>query len=46
MIALLEEALAAGALGLSSGLFTAPGSYAQPAELIALGHVVKRHNAG
>src|SRR5207253_11320386 len=36
----------AGALGLSSGLFTAPGSYAQPAEMIALGHVVKRHNAG
>jgi N-acyl-D-amino-acid deacylase len=46
MIALLEEALAAGALGLSSGLFTAPGCYAQPAEMIALGHVVKRHNAG
>jgi len=46
MIALLEEALDAGALGLSSGLFTAPGSYAAPAELIALGHVLKRHNAG
>src|SRR5207253_3295498 len=46
MIALLEEALAAGALGLSSGLFTAPGSYAQPAELIALGHILERHNAG
>ncbi len=46
MIALLEDALAAGALGLSSGLFTPPGSYAQPAELIALGHVLKRHNAG
>jgi N-acyl-D-amino-acid deacylase len=46
MIALLEEGLAAGALGLSSGLFTAPGSYAEPAEMIALGHVVKRHNAG
>ena len=46
MTALLEEALAAGALGLSSGLFTAPGSYAQPDEMIALGHVVKRHNAG
>ncbi len=44
MIALLEDALEAGALGLSSGLFTAPGSYAEPAELIALGHVVKRHN--
>src|SRR5712691_9323449 len=46
MIALLEDALAAGALGLSSGLFTAPGSYAQPAEMIALGHVVKRYRAG
>jgi N-acyl-D-amino-acid deacylase len=46
MIALLEEALDAGALGLSSGLFTAPGSYAQPDEMIALCRVVKRHNAG
>ncbi len=46
MIALLEEALDAGALGLSSGLFTPPGSYAAPAEMIALGHVLARHNAG
>jgi N-acyl-D-aspartate/D-glutamate deacylase len=46
MTALLEEALDAGALGLSSGLFTAPGSYAQPDELAALCRVVKRHNAG
>lgn len=46
MIALLEEALAAGALGLSAGLFTAPGSYADAAEMTALGHVLKRHNAG
>ncbi|MET0633252.1 MAG: D-aminoacylase [Xanthobacteraceae bacterium] len=46
MIALLEEALDAGALGLSSGLFTAPGSYAQADEMIALCHVLKRHNAG
>jgi len=46
MIALLEDALAAGALGLSSGLFTAPGSYARPDEMIALCHVLKRHNAG
>jgi N-acyl-D-aspartate/D-glutamate deacylase len=44
MIALLEDALNAGALGLSSGLFTSPGSYAEPAEMIALCHVVKRHN--
>jgi N-acyl-D-amino-acid deacylase len=46
MITLLEDALAAGALGLSSGLFTAPGSYAQPDEMAALCRVVKRHNAG
>ena len=46
MIALLEEALDAGALGLSSGLFTAPGSYAQPDEMIALCRVVKRYNGG
>jgi N-acyl-D-amino-acid deacylase len=45
MIALIEEALDAGALGLSSGLFTPPGSYAAPAEMTALGHVLKRHNA-
>src|SRR5262249_49745352 len=43
MITLLEEALDAGALGLSSGLFTAPGAYAQPDELIALCRVVKHH---
>jgi N-acyl-D-amino-acid deacylase len=46
MIALLEDALQTGALGMSSGLFTPPGSYAQPAEMIALGHVLKRYNAG
>jgi len=38
---LLGEALDAGALGLSSGLFTAPGIYAQPQEMIALGSVLK-----
>src|SRR3954451_1945994 len=42
MIALLEDALQAGALGMSSGLFTPPGSYAGPAELITLGHVLRR----
>jgi N-acyl-D-amino-acid deacylase len=46
MITLLEEGLDAGALGLSSGLFTAPGSYAQPDEMVALCRVVKRHNGG
>jgi N-acyl-D-amino-acid deacylase len=46
MIALLEAGLNAGALGMSSGLFTPPGSYAQAAEMEAFGHVLKRHNAG
>ncbi len=46
MIALLEDALQAGALGMSSGLFTSPGSYAQAPEMIALGHVLKKYNAG
>ena len=46
MVALLEQALEAGALGLSSGLFTAPGCYALPAEMIALCQVAKRYNAG
>ena len=46
MVVLLEDALAAGALGMSSGLFTPPGCYAAPAEMIALGCVLKRHNAG
>jgi len=45
MCDLLEEGLHAGALGLSSGLFTAPGSYATPAEMMALCEVVKRHKA-
>jgi N-acyl-D-amino-acid deacylase len=40
---LLEEALEAGALGLSSGLFTAPGIYADTQEMIALGHVLRRY---
>jgi N-acyl-D-amino-acid deacylase len=45
MCALLEEALAAGALGLSTGLFTPPGSFAEPAEIMALCAVVARHKA-
>jgi N-acyl-D-amino-acid deacylase len=40
---LLAEALESGALGLSSGLFTAPGTYAKPEEMMALGQVLKRH---
>jgi N-acyl-D-amino-acid deacylase len=45
MAALLEEALTAGALGLSTGLFTPPGSYAEPGEIVALCEVLRRHNA-
>jgi N-acyl-D-amino-acid deacylase len=45
MIALLEEGLGAGALGLSSGLFTPPGNFADPKEMLAFGAVLKRHNA-
>lgn len=45
MIEMLEDGLKAGALGMSSGLFTSPGSYAKPDELIAFGHVLKRYNA-
>ena len=45
MIALLEDGLRAGALGLSSGLFTPPGSFAQPDEMRALCAVLKHHNA-
>src|SRR5438034_7180681 len=46
MCALLDEGLRAGALGLSTGLFTPPGSFAEPAEIMALVAVVARHNAG
>jgi N-acyl-D-amino-acid deacylase len=46
MEALLDEGLAAGALGFSSGLFTPPGSFAAPDELMRLCEVVRRHKAG
>ena len=46
MIALLEEGLEAGALGMSSGLFTSPGAYAAREEMVALCNVLKRYNAG
>jgi len=46
LVELLEEGLKAGALGLSAGLFTTPGSYAQRDDLITLGHVLRKHNAG
>ena len=45
MESLLEEGLQAGALGMSTGLFTAPGNYAQTEELLALAAVLKRHGA-
>jgi N-acyl-D-amino-acid deacylase len=45
MITLLEEGLSAGALGLSSGLFTPPGSFSEPSEMLAFGPALKRHNA-
>jgi len=42
---MLAEGLEAGALGLSSGLFTAPGCFAERDELRALGRVLKAHGA-
>lgn len=46
MIAMLEDGLQAGALGLSAGLFTTPGSYARRDDLVAFGRVLHRHRAG
>jgi N-acyl-D-aspartate/D-glutamate deacylase len=46
MIALLEVGLRAGAIGMSSGLFTPPGSFAKPDEITALCAALKRYNAG
>ena len=43
MKVLLEQSLAEGSFGLSSGLEYAPGSYATTEELIALNHVVARY---
>src|SRR5215471_13170913 len=45
MSALLEDGLRAGALGMSSGLFTPPGSFAKPDEIKTLCAVLKRYNA-
>ena len=42
---LLDESLEAGALGMSTGLFTAPGNYARSEELLALAGVLRRHGA-
>jgi N-acyl-D-amino-acid deacylase len=43
---LVEEALEVGAIGLSSGPFTAPGAFARPQELEALVRVAARRGAG
>src|SRR5436305_12503639 len=45
MIALLEHGLRPVALGMSSGLFTPPGRFAKPDEMMAFCAVLKRHNA-
>jgi N-acyl-D-amino-acid deacylase len=45
MTRMLEEALAGGAWGLSSGLFTAPGNFAGAGEIQALARVLRRHGA-
>ena len=43
---LLQEALAAGAWGMSTGLFTAPGGYADADEIHGLARVLARYDAG
>jgi N-acyl-D-amino-acid deacylase len=45
MSALLEDGLRAGALGMSSGLFTPPGSFAKPDEMRTHCMALKKHNA-
>jgi N-acyl-D-amino-acid deacylase len=45
MAQMLEEGLAAGALGFSTGLFTPPGSWAGREEILALCRIVERHGA-
>ncbi|HEY1385931.1 MAG TPA: D-aminoacylase [Dongiaceae bacterium] len=42
---LIEEALDAGAAGVSSGPFTAPGAFAAPEELEAFARIAARHGA-
>ncbi|WP_338446537.1 amidohydrolase family protein [Pelagerythrobacter marensis] len=43
MVALTEEAMCAGALGLSSGLFYAPQSYSGEGEIVSLARAAARH---
>jgi N-acyl-D-aspartate/D-glutamate deacylase len=45
MSTLLAESIAAGAVGVSTGLVYAPARYADDAELVALGRVVAEHGA-
>jgi N-acyl-D-amino-acid deacylase len=43
MEALVDEAMRAGAVGLSTGLIYVPGTYAKTAEVVALARVAARH---
>jgi N-acyl-D-amino-acid deacylase len=43
MEALVDEAMRAGAVGLSTGLIYVPGTYADTAEVVALARVAARH---
>jgi N-acyl-D-amino-acid deacylase len=43
MRSLVDQAMKEGAVGLSTGLFYAPGSYAKSDEVVALCEVVKQH---
>jgi N-acyl-D-amino-acid deacylase len=43
MQALVEEAMRAGAMGLSTGLIYVPGTYAETAEIVALAKVAARY---
>tara|TARA_R110000824_G_scaffold104360_13_gene247771 strand:- start:12030 stop:13631 length:1602 start_codon:yes stop_codon:yes gene_type:complete len=43
MVTLVDEAMCQGALGLSTGLFYAPQSYAKEGEVVALAKVAARH---
>jgi N-acyl-D-amino-acid deacylase len=45
MSARLDEALSAGAVGMSTGLYYPPAQHAPTSEVIELAHVVRAHNA-
>lgn len=44
MVGLVEEGMADGALGMSTGLIYLPGAFAKPKEIAALASVVARHD--